>query len=573
MRKAVLVILGMTALMAIGGYSILMPSKPPSSQAFINGVVLTMDDKDTITESIIIEGDRIVAVGDNNDIKPFIRPDTVVHDLKGKVLMPGFIDAHGHFPGSGLGVLGVDLNSPPIGGINSIDQLLKHLKAKVATTKKGEWVFGFGYDDSLLLENRHPTREELDSVSLDHPIYVLHTSAHMGVANTRALGLAGIDKDTPDPDGGVIVRDPVTGNLTGLLEEQASLQMWKLVSNFSTWDFFEMVRSAVKTYAAVGVTTAQSGNTDKVSFLEGLDLVTTLGMVPFRLEIWPSFDALGVELLSGEIDVADYNSDRLHIGAIKVVADGSIQGYTGYLSHPYHEPPVQSENPGEYKEYRGYPTLSREALTDWVIKYHRAGYQLAIHGNGDAAIDNIIYAFDEAQKQYPREDPRLILVHAQMVRDDQLDEMKRLGITPSFFSAHTYYWGDRHWDRFMGQQRAERMSPTRTTQDKDIRFSVHLDTPVVPMDPLMLVWSTVNRVSTSGRSIGKDERISPLQALRAVTIDAAWQIFRDADLGSLEPGKLADLVVLDGNPLEHPETIKDIRVQKTIVGGVTIFSS
>ena len=197
--------------------------------------------------------------------------------------------------------------------------------------------------------------------------------------------------------------------------------------------------------------------------------------------------------------------------------------------------------------------------------------QIAIHGNGDATIDDIIYAVDQAQKEYPREDTRHVVIHAQTTRDDQLDEMKRLGLTPSFFSAHAYYWGDRHCKIFLGEERAFRMNPAKSALDKGIRFTIHLDTPVTPINPLLLVWSAVNRISSGGNVIGEEERITPIQALRAVTIDAAWQIFQEKNRGSLEIGKYADMVILSDNPLKSPSSINTIEVEETIVAGATVY--
>ncbi|MCB0015624.1 MAG: amidohydrolase, partial [Anaerolineales bacterium] len=383
-------------------------------------------------------------------------------------------------------------------------------------------------------------------------------------ANSAALALVGFDKTTANPDGGVIAKDPVTGELTGLLEETARLPVLEMAMDISPLQFLQMVEQASDFYVAHGVTTAQSGGVDK-TMLQGMWLAQKLGITPLRLELWPHYDSLGKALLDGTVDAADYNSPTLHLGAVKITADGSIQGYTGYLTVPYHLP-----FHGD-KRYRGYPTISRHELTEIVTRFHRAGFQLAIHGNGDASIDDIIHAFSEAQRVSPKADPRLILVHAQMAREDQLASMHTLGITPSFFSVHTFYWGDRHRDIFMGPERAGNMSPARSALDEGLRISVHLDTPVVPMEPLMAAWSTVNRLTSSGKRIGPHQRISAMEALRAITIDAAWQIFREDEVGSIEPGKLADLVVLDGDPLESPDTIRNIKVQKTLIGGVTVF--
>lgn len=556
-----LLILLIIALLALYWY--MQPDKPPQSQAFINGQVLTMDNNNSIAEAIVIQDDRIVAVGSTSDIQAHIHDSTVIHDLQGRTLIPGIIDAHGHFPGTGISVISANLSSPPVGNITTIPQLQDRLRERLAKKEPGQWVTGFGYDDTLLAEHRHPTRQELDAVSTEHPIYITHVSGHMGVGNSLALEQSGFTRDTPNPEGGVIVKDE-NGELTGLLEETASQALAFKTLDISAMEFYELLNTAVDDYASKGVTTAQSGAVDPM-MLKGLYGVSQLGLIPFRLELWPMYDKLGEQILSGELNLDDYTSDKVRSKAVKIVADGSIQGFTGYLSHPYHEPFRGDE------DYRGYPNVSREKLTEWVERFHSAGIQMAIHGNGDASIDDIIYAFNQAQKKHPVADPRMILIHSQMARDDQLDEMKRLGITPSFFSAHTYYWGDRHRDIFMGPERAMRMSPSHSAQERDLRFSVHLDSPVVPMDPMLMVWSTVNRLSSSGQVIGEEERIDPMSALRAVTIDAAWQIFQEDKIGSLEVGKIADLAVLDRSPLDDPLTIRDIKVDQTYVGGVKIY--
>jgi len=563
MKKALILALLLVVLGIFGAYQAIQPPAPPPSQAFVNGTVITMDGTRPLAEAVLLEGDRIQAVGTTSEIQALAAADTVIHDLQGKTLLPGFIDAHGHFPGSGLNAIALNLGSPPIGNINSMAQLLAMVEHKANSVEGGEWVMGVGYDDTLLQEKRHPTRAELDTVAPNHPVVLIHTSGHLAVANSKALEVAGIDENTPNPEGGVYVKDE-TGRLNGLLEETAAMDLQLQAADIGPREFLSMVEFAAAEYASQGVTLAQSGATTKEAAL-GLSMASHLGLIGFRLEIWPMYDLWGEELLQKPDSVALYENDRVNVGAIKIVADGSIQGYTGYLSKPYHAPFHDDE------AYRGYPRIPRDQLFEWVEKFHAAGMQMAIHGNGDAAMDDIIAAFTEAQRKHPDTDPRLILIHAQMARDDQLAAMKELGITPSFFSTHTYYWGDRHRDIFMGPERAANMSPARSALDIGLPFTIHLDTPVVPMSPLMGVWSTVNRQTRSGQVLGEHQRIPVLDALRAVTLDAAWQIFREKDLGSIEPGKLADLVVLNENPLENPATIKDIQVEQTYVGGVRIY--
>ena len=562
LKKILWLLLAVAIALALAITSVLYRPPPPPSQAFLNAVVLTMNPNDDVAEAVLVEGDRIVAVGSDEEIRARADDNTVIHDLSGHTLIPGFIDAHGHFPGSGLTTKAVDLNSPPIGEIDNIAEAIEALRLKADVTPAGKWIYGVSYDDTLLAEKRHLTRHDLDRVSTRHPILASHISGHLFVANSLALESAGIDRETPDPVGGVIRRDS-QGEPNGVLEEEAGKKLQVAAMEFSALDLIAVIEFAAAQYAAVGVTTAQSGLTPGL-LIKGLYYLEKFNRIPFRLEIW-SEHHLGLEVAAGTTDFEKYQSDTFAVGAIKVVADGSIQAYTGYLRDPYHVP-FEGD-----ADYRGYPRTPRDELAEIIAKLHSADLHIAIHGNGDAAIDDILYAVREAQKAHPREDPRHILIHSQMARPDQLDEMLALGITPSFFVAHTYYWGDRHRDIFMGPERAARMSPLATAEAKKLRYSIHLDTPVVPMNPLLLVWSAVNRLSISGAVIGPAERVSPIAALRATTIDAAWQIFQEGNRGSIEVGKFADLVVLSENPTRIPERIRDIEVEWTLVAGRTIY--
>ena len=520
----------------------------PERTVYAGGPILTLDARDRIVESIGVEGDRIAVVGSRALVEEWADDDTRVVDLQGRALLPGFIDAHGHFPGAGLYAVNANLNSPPIGDVERIHQLQERLADLAATTSSGDWVVGFGYDDTLLAEKRHPTREDLDAVSSEHPIAIVHVSGHLGVLNSRALEEAGISSASPDPEGGIIRRAP-DGSPNGVLEETALEPIQASLLQPSLTDTWAIVNQASDLYLASGTTTAQNGYAAG-NHIGPLSWLQRLGIIPLHLVFWPGLE---------------WADEQPSPTTVKIVADGSIQGYTGYLSQPYHVPP------GDDPAYRGYPRFTRDDLISEVERLHAAGWQVAVHGNGDAAIDDILDAFESAQRKHPREDTRHIIIHAQMARDDQLDRMRALGVIPSFFSLHTYYWGDRHRDLFMGPERAARMSPARSAVDRGMRFTIHCDSPVVPMEPLRLVWSAVNRRSASGAEIGPDQRITPLEALRAVTIDAAYQHFEEHEKGSLEPGKLADLVVLSRSPLEDPEHIDEIEVLETIVGGRTRY--
>jgi len=540
--------------------------RPPASQAILNAEVLTMDSDSTTAEAIYIERDRIRAVGSNEEIKQQISPRTRVFDFQGKTVVPGLIEPHGHFPFSGISVLTVDLKSPPIGPVISIAQALELLKEKASNTPVGKWVVGFGYDDTLLSEKRHFTCHDLDRVSTQHPVYVVHVSAHMGVSNSAALQKMGITRETANPEGGLIHKDFKSGEPSGLLQEKANMPVMNAAMKRSLLDNVKVLRAASRDYISKGITTAQNGQ----AFLKQIrffTLASRLGLTPLRLILWPN----GLEWLKNtkqKKPIKLESRGKYVFGARKLGIDGSIQGYTGYLSKPYHIPPKDGE-----VEYRGYTTMEKENFESLVKAVHTAGLQMAVHANGDAAIDLVINAYEKAQQAHHRDDARPIIVHAQMMRADQIDRVKKLGMTPSFFPPHLFFWGDRHHDIFLGPDRAHQMNPTNSALKAGIRFSIHLDTPVLPMIPMRLLWTAVNRTTNSGRVLGQEERISAEQALRAVTIDAAWQVFQEDNRGSIEPGKYADLTVLTEDPLKDPERLHEIQVEKTMIGGNVVFEA
>jgi hypothetical protein len=263
-----------------------------------------------------------------------------------------------------------------------------------------------------------------------------------------------------------------------------------------------------------------------------------------------------------------FGNDRLKIGPAKIIVDGSIQGYTGWLSKPYYVPFKQDSS------YRGYPVTAPETLNHLVLEAHKAGCQIAAHGNGDAAIDSILNAYQLAQGKYPRSDTRHRIEHCQMAREDQLDRMAELGVSPSFFVSHTFYWGDRHKNIFLGPDRAKRISPLKSALKRGLKFSLHSDCPVTPVSPLFCVFAAVNRLTRSGEVLGPEFRLTAEEALCAATIDAAWQTFDEKVKGSIEVGKLADFTILAENPLAvSPERIKDIKVAEVIIGGQSVYKT
>ena len=536
------------------------PASPDT--IFVGGTILTIDARDRVAQAVAVAGDRIVAVGTTAEVRALAGPRTRIVDLRGRTMLPGFIDAHSHFPAAGFdGPYTVDLQGPPVGRIRTMDELVAALRAKARATPPGQWIIGRGYDQTLLAERRHPTRRDLDRVSTAHPIVLVHASGHLFAANGAALALAGVTRATPAPPGGVIQKDPATGEPTGVFEEANPVM--PIVPPPTAAQQREATRRAVALYTAAGVTTSIIAGNGRAE-VEALVEASRRGELPLRVTSMLRGTPEAVRAMRALIPP----SDRLKAGAVKLGADGSIQGYTGYLREPYHVPPTAGDT-----GYRGYPSQPRDTLAARVAAFHRDGWQVAIHANGDAAIDDAIAAFRAAQQDHPRADPRFRVEHAQMAREDQLDAFAASGITPSFFVSHTYYWGDVHRDVFQGPVRAAHTSPLASARRRGIRFSLHLDSPVTPMRPLQAVWSAVTRLTRSGQVLGPDQRISPAQALRAVTIDAAWQNFEEGEKGSIEVGKLADLVILAEDPTRvAAEHIRDIRVLETIVGGRTVYA-
>lgn len=527
---------------------------------YFNGTVLTMAAPGARAEAVATKDGRILAVGARALVERHAGAATRRVDLAGRTMLPGLIDPHSHFPDSGeIALFQTDLNAPPIGDVTSIPQMQERLRARAATTPVGEWVVGYGYDDTIMVEGRHPTAADLDAVSRDHPIWCSHLTGHFGVANSLALALAGLGPETPQPQGGYIHADPLTGKLTGRLDEPSAMDFVTNLIPARTLEEFEAgLRQAGAEYAARGITCAQNSWCSQ-SLLDRLACATGRGNLPIRLIAFPDWrDALAIS--EGRVAFDPPAGDMLIRGAAKIFADGSIQGYTGYLTKPYHTLPKDGSATAEC----GYPIYSLETLHDIVDRLYGTGWQIAIHGNGDAAIDDIISAHRAAQGRHGQADMRHIVVHAQMAREDQLDAMQDLGLTPSFFSLHIYYWGDRHRDIFIGPERAARISPAGSAVRRGMRFTIHCDTPVVPMTPLKLMACAVDRKTASGRVLGADQCIDVETALRAHTIDAAWQMRVDDLMGSIEPGKLADFVVFDREPAAG--NLEGLKVVATILG-------
>jgi predicted amidohydrolase YtcJ len=571
-----------------------------------NGEVITVNDAQPSAEAVAVKDGKILAVGSRDDVMRYQGSSTEVVDLKGRTMVPGFVDGHSHICDY-VTLWGYPtLNPPPVCDVKSIDDVVAKMRRFIEEKKipPGVAVFGNCYDEAMLAEKRHPTKEDLDRVSTEHPVVIVHASGHIGSANTMALEKVGFVKGAPNPKGGLIRCDDQTGEPTGVVEEQAVFNFFPLLPPKTDEQRLQTLYDIQLYYAGFGVTTAQDGQTlpPSVTLLRNAAARDKLIIDIVSYPKWTFFE----KAISGEQDGGVENArpgfasniesfhrcgapegradpnitpaqkeqigvyrNRLKFGGIKITCDGSPQGETAFLTRPYLHPPS-----GQHPDYRGYPTLSQDELDRWFDAAYANNVQIIAHCNGDAAADMMIEAVDKAQRTHGKKKLRPVMVHAQTVRADQLDRMKELGVIPNFFSVHTFYWGDWYINEALGIDRARHISPLRSALKRGMKFANHTDAPVTPPDQMMVIHSAVNRTSRSGVIVGPEERISPMDALRAVTIWGAYLYFEENEKGSIEPGKRADLVVLSANPLTVDDaTIKDIKVLQTIKDGKKIYDA
>ncbi|MBT9470406.1 MAG: amidohydrolase family protein [Pseudomonadota bacterium] len=553
---------------AFAGLAALAPAALPADTVYVHGVVITVDDAHPKAQAVAVRDGKILAVGSDAQIKALKGPATRVVDLAGKTMVPGFVDGHSHIADAVMGWNLADLSPPPVGTVHDIAGLQAAMRAALAKPGDG-LLLGTGYDDSLLVERRHPTGAELDAVSATRSVCVFHVSGHLAVCNSPAMKQLGFVKGAPNPPGGVIARD-AAGEPTGLLEEQAVFAVFSAMTPTTPEAAAKSLDEIQTFYASLGYTTAQDGQTASPATLELLLKAQADKRLKIDIAAYPKWTLVEKMVASRGIKIGGPYENRLKFAGVKITEDGSPQGKTAYLDKPYFHPPH-----GAAADYRGYPIMPQAELDGWYDKFAGLGWQVQTHCNGDACIDMLIKAVEKAEAAHPGfAATRPVVIHSQVTRPDQLAAYKRLGLFPSFFAEHTFYWGDWHRDETLGADRAAFISPTAAALKAGLHFSLHTDAPVVPPAPMHVLWSAVNRTTRSGQVLGADQRISPMDALRAVTIWPAWQHFDEASRGSITVGKKADLVVLGANPLSiDPAKIKDIAVITTIKDGQAIYEA
>ena len=526
----------------------------------LGGNVITVDSIKPRAQAIAVKFGRVLAVGQDDELKPLVGPDTRVVDARGKTIIPGLNDAHCHVLSAGRSHFQVNCG-PTV--VKSIAEIKKAIAEKAKTTSKGEWIVGLGYDDTKVEENWYLNRNDLDEVTKEHPVWVRHVGGHMSTTNSVGLKIANLTKDTADPVGGRYGRDKATGELNGVIYESAQHQFARgdnpLIPHPKPEQDREAIKWVCKEAASIGLTSFTDAHVDPIMF-RSYQAALAAGELTIR-----TYLLLGVEKLDDLIATGlqtGLGNNMLRVGGIKIVGDGAISGRTAYLSEPYE---------GSTDDY-GILAIAPDVLEERVMTAHKAGFQVGVHANGDAIINMTLDAYEKALKTYPRENSRHRLEHGTVVNPGILDRMKRLGVVVLPFGSYIYYHGEKM--KYYGAKRLSMMFAHRSFLDMGIPVGGSSDHTCAPWFPLAGIQSCVTRRSHTGEVLGQEQRVSPEEAIWIYTMGSAFASFEEKIKGSIEVGKLADLVLLDKDPTKvDPDTIKDIPIMATIVGGGFVYDA
>lgn len=529
---------------------------------YYNGRIITMEDgdKNNQPQAVLVKDGVIFFKGSLDEAEK--RASIRVHriNLDGKCLMPAFIDSHSHIVMNGQMSVCADLSE-----CESIKDIVKTLRRYIRIHKpgKGQAVLGFGYDHNFLKELRHPDKRVLDRASKDIPIMVMHVSGHICCVNSAMIKISGIPLNVPNPEGGLYGRMHDGKEINGYAEETGMIPFQTALRKAMKPDILGMLKNMQKKYIENGITTAQDG-AGNISDMQMLLIMSFLNMLKIDVVMYPVMGKEGYRIMKKYGKRYKNYKRHLKIGGYKMILDGSPQAKTAWMTQPYI---------GGEENYCGYPWMSTEMVEKNIIKAVRERRQLLVHCNGDAAGDQYLSAYEKALKKTGiRDNLRPVMIHCQTARNDQLDRMSHIGMIASVFVGHVWYWGDVHMKN-LGKERGNHISPVKDAMERGITVNFHQDTPVTKPDMLHSVWCAVNRESRNGNTIGSDQKIDVYDALKAVTINAAYEYFEEDQKGSIMAGKQADFVILDKSPLEvNCNEIKDIKVMETIKGGKTLYT-
>jgi len=564
--------------------SVAVQAAGPADTIYLNGTVVTVNDAQPRAEAVAVKDGKILAVGARTEVLKTAGDHTRQVDLGGHTLLPGFVDSHGHFMNALQVVNWANVSPPPVGPGKDIASVIATMSAhaKRLQPEPGQWIIGYGYDGAELADGRELTAADLDPVFPDNPVMIIHVSNHGAVLNSAAFKQVGISAATPTPEGGVILRKGDGSNQpAGLIMEAAFIPVFGNMPQPSEQELLETFPAAQEIYTSKGTTTVNEGATsarDLALLRKAADqgrLVVDIVALPFGLDA----GAYAADMFDheGEFGLEDFDAivaasadqfgvyrNRLKLGGVKFVIDGSPQGKTAWWTQPLLTP-----GPGGEKNWRGQPVMPPDLYKAGFRILNAKGIRVFSHANGDAAVDLVIEAAREAGVK-PTQDSRHVVIHSQFMRPDQIADYAELGLVPTFFTEHTYLWGDQHWANT--GERANFISPMQAAKAAGIHFGNHNDFSVTPVDPMFMMQTAMLRKTRSGRVLGADQRVDAVTALKALTLDGAYVYKEEDTKGSIEVGKLADFVILDGNPLEvAPEHLTDIGIVETIKEGKTVY--
>jgi predicted amidohydrolase YtcJ len=537
-----------------GAIPLLSFGKTEAEIILYNGNIFTVNPKDPSAQALAIAGGKIMAIGTTAEILKLSTNKTKKIDLGSKTVLPGFIDAHSHPCSSGfmhLKMVDCDLRS--------IKEIKDAIRERAARTPKGNWVQGFKYDDTKTSEGRKINKADLDDAAPDHPVIISHRGGHTNYCNSLAFKLANVNESTTNPQGGEFERS-ADGKLTGCVKESANNVFDNIVPNSSTREEMkEGVKLISKMMAKTGVTsvTDAAGSPDD---LQAYQDAYESGDLNIRIYCMIYFTYIDKMIAAGVR--TGMGNDWIKIGGMKMTCDGSISERTARLSQPY---------AGSQTDY-GILVMDEEQLYPHAKKAYDAGWQIGIHANGDVGIDRTMKLFERLNKEKPKADPRFRIEHCTMINDDLVRRMKTLGVIPTPFSTYVYYHGEKM--KAYGEDRLKNMFALRSFLDAGIRPTQASDYPPGPFEPMMALQSSVTRTDMKGNVWGANQRVTVAEAIKIGTINGAYASFEENSKGSLEEGKLADLVVLGRDPFkEDPSTLISIPIERTMVGGKWVYES
>ena len=532
----------------------------------MNGRVVTVDEDFSVAEAVAVKGDRILEVGSDPEIVKWKGERTEVIDLGGKMVLPGLIDSHIHVVGTGSLMTQINCRTPPI---SSIPDMVEAVRQKAATSKPGEWILGRGWDQAKLSDHRNPTRWDLDQAAPDNPVWLTRTCGHIGVVNSLALEIGGVSKDTPQPLGGNIEKDE-QGEPTGLLEEGPAMNIVRQhIPKTSFEETCEAIRQASKAFNEAGLTGVTDAGVDPM-VMRAYQRVAEDGDLTVRVNMMlagtlASETAVeSTERISDFPMVTGYGNDLLRFLGLKLLIDGGIGGRTALLREPYADDP----------DNKGILTMPVEDLQKRVDAGNLAGMMVGIHCAGGGAMDIVLNAFEETDRKRPIKGRRFALIHAYQPTEENFEQCRRMGVVVASQPSFLYYLGDSYHEN-VGDERSKWLKPHRAWIDNGIPVASGTDSPVTPYLPFPSLWASIaRRTEVQGIQMGTEQRISREEAIRLYTINGAYQTFEEESKGSIEAGKLADMIIIDRDILTCPEDdIRDAKVLRTILGGKTVYEA